>query len=265
MIFTKQRLSVALADSARPMRKHLYTYCGFLGSGKGFISGQDIAKLKYDGHSVFLTAWADPLKEMMACKLGILKSGITSDYAVVTKDELKQKLLYGLLNVAAGRAPDEPLLPKYVGDHLFRFEAAWEKYGDKVFKAYSTIDLLNHQPNQRTLIQTIGTELGRAVKQDMWIAATLTKVEKAFEFCNHVIVDDARFINEYEALADFANRRDISFKAYGIYASRATRARRRKMTVEAVKETEKHQSEYETAEILKRIPKSMLIDNDQDV
>lgn len=253
------------ADLVRLMRKYLYTYCGFLGSGKGFISGRDIAKLKYDGHSVFLTAWADPLKEMMACKLGILKSGITSDYAVLTKDELKQKLLYGILNIAAGRSPDEPLLPKYVGEHLFRFESAWEKHGDTVFLAYSTLDLLNHQPNQRTLIQTIGTELGRAVKQDIWIAATLIKVKKAFEFCNHVMVDDARFINEYESLANFAHRQDISFKAYGIYASRATRARRRNMSIEEVADTEKHQSEYETAEILKRIPKEFHIDNDQDV
>lgn len=248
------------------MNKQLISYCGYLGSGKGYVSQKHISDLKFDGNSVFLTAWADPLKFVMAETMGVLKSGINDNWNPnMPKSELKDRIGRGIFNIYSGMHPLDRRV-EFDEKVMYKFDTAWRKYGEEVFELYRTLHITNHKHNQRKLIQLVGTELGRAVDPDLWINATLERVKKVFDMniCDHVIIDDARFLNEYRAILEFGKLEGVETKIYGIEASRETRARRRNMTIEEVAATETHQSEYETAEILKMIPKDCLIQNDQD-
>lgn len=52
----------------------------------------------------------------------------------------------------------------------------------------------------RTMMQRLGTEWGRNLSHDLWLAALGTSIRRMHEAGFHVVIDDTRFVNEMDYL-----------------------------------------------------------------
>lgn len=246
------------------MKPVLYAYTGEIGVGKTYCSIQQTQKLKSDGLSTITIAWADALKGVIERSLLLRKSGPITDGEPGMADKIQERLKKEILSLVAAQEDcftDEHILPWET-----KFNAAWTAWGGEIIELRRGISVDGYSSTFRRLIQLIGTEIGRATRDEIWIDACLDNVEIAFEtgVARAAIIDDTRFLNEYMAVKNFkrkfGDKYDIEF--FGVEASLETRAARLGISEYEVLEFSTHDSERFVPAIIADLPPTNRIWND---
>lgn len=147
---------------------------GKQGAGKTFVSSKVSEAFKNLGYDVYIMSFATPIRSFLK-EIGVTKT--TFKRTIRTPKELKQKLLSFI--------PAPYLVTKYLM---------------KLYDIYNDFTISNVE-RYRLLAQYIGTEIGREYSPDIWVRQLLDKV--VLDPDTKIIIDDIRFINEYEALQDY--------------------------------------------------------------
>jgi len=248
------------------MMEKVYSFVGEIGVGKTYQSLKKMEELKADGHVVMSISWASELKQTIEKCLGWTKTGSSDRHMHINSDDIYDMLRARILGMCV-----DQLCTVYEGEPLIlhtktcidNFHAAWDKSGPLLIELFDSMDQNEHSSSFRTMIQTIGTEIGRATKDDLWIRAMLDKIQAGFDsgLITAVLIDDTRFLNEYDALAEFGERNEFPVEWYGVEAPIEVRAKRMGLHVSALVRFAKHDSERFVPEIISRIPPGNLIWN----
>lgn len=248
--------------------KYFFGFTGKIGSGKFYQMSKMVEHYKTTGHSVYMTSYADPLKDLLR-SLGITKEGWLGDVNnTPTKDwnsvhETLQKPLIQLLETHPVRmiAIVTEELKKWLKVAYIPYDSdevaiAVAKYADFLCAQMQRLHV-DYDDAFRRIIQTVGTEIGRAIDTNLWVKIAISRCKIALrDTADVAFIDDVRFFNEYQAIIDAGGQ------VYGVVASDETRARRRNQTVEQMREFDKHGSESSIEDIIRCLDEEYLIHND---
>ena len=254
------------------MKKTLVAYCGRLGSGKNYQMMKQVDHLKDTGHTIYLISFADPIKRILRDSFGLTKAGKTIDYPSITKDYVELEITKSLINLAVELDPYGSIgaITCKVADIYEQHEEVFYGYvyGAITGNFYSNgevkSNIINYDFAFRRLGQLLGTELGRAIRDTIWIDIALNRVKKVFaaDLADYAFIADCRFVNEYYAVNDFKyNFPSYDSIVYGIQATDETRSLRRNLPIEELKLQDQHGSEVEVDSIITLLPKECVIDN----
>lgn len=232
----------------------IYSLTGEIHSGKTHIALNFAKNCKSEGESVLLISWADPLKEVIRNCFGMNKAFPLESWHPLEKETAYQRLYKEIVGMNIAK------LGRF--EHLMtaKFQEAWYLHGDEIVEAVNNTELT--YPNRfRTIIQKVGTEIGRAYDNNIWVDEVVRRIEKGFSegLFQVAIIDDTRFPNEADAIAGLRNRHDVVM--CGIKASIETRAKRANRTVDDLKKFADHDSERFVHELIKKHD-MLIFDND---
>lgn len=250
------------------MNKTLIGFTGKIGSGKFYQMSKMVETWKTTGHSVFLTSYADPLKEVLRSRLGITKDGWmgglegpTKSYSSVHTTLMMPKftsferdgnvvavaLVDGLAHYLRMADIDVPRT-----DIIGTVTQHSERISELMGMMHSDYD-----DSFRQIIQCVGTEIGRGIDAYLWVKIAIARCQKALEETADVaFIDDIRFFNEYQELLKAGGL------VYGVVASDETRAKRRNQTIEQMSKFDKHGSESSIDDIIRCLAPEFIIHND---
>lgn len=173
---------------------------GQAGSGKDTVANYLIEKHNFKKHAL-----ADPIKEFGESVFSFskdqlwgpseMRNEVDSRYLVCDSpawEEAKQKL--------------QTEAPRYVNDIIVRVNRRPFAL-QKLFEWFNWLRE-NHCPlSPRVMLQTLGTEWGRSVDEDLWVSCLLMRSAKTIEAgAPGVAVSDVRFRNELQALRDVGGK-----------------------------------------------------------
>lgn len=75
-------------------------------------------------------------------------------------------------------------------------------FADKVKEL--AVDLFNMQEKNRSLLIQVAQKM-KDIDSDVWVNATLKKIQLFLQYNNNIVIDDCRFKNEYAALQKLNN------------------------------------------------------------
>ena len=160
-------------------------FTGKKGSGKTYMTGKLIAQFKTEGITVLCISFAD-----------LLKHGI---FAGTGKEKTYEGTFHVLFN-----------------DYLKTIEQIHGSLQEenKEFVDYITSKYIDKQWTYRQYIQYIGTEVFRGWDADYWAKKLTQRVIQFFKIIpdGTVIIDDLRFISEYQALINLQDEIGIKIK-----------------------------------------------------
>lgn len=217
-------------------------FAGAIGSGKGYLLNKKIMELKETGNSILMISFADPIKQIVKDLFGFDKNGKKTDNRVLSVPNYKD-IVDAVLR----------LLKQYDVSMLHNPEpmtiTILEKYIDDVLVPLADTDKIKSA--LRGIMQIIGTEIGQAIKKEMWpmIAVNTIKTILAAHHIDYVFIDDLRFLFEYLCVyREFQHVCDV--EPFFVVADEVVRAKRREITLEELKKQSKHLSERESMEVL---------------
>lgn len=209
---------------------------GRLGSGKTYYSNQLLESFKDEGKVCIKLSFADPIKKILFEKFGLSKYGNILDFS---NYKIKETI-NDSLNVITIRLYNEN----------FDFSELIEK--SNILDIFSKIDEKNYEISFRHIIQKFGTEIARSYNNNIWIDYMNQQINTFSMVVDIILIDDLRFLNEYEFINSFKNSKIIGLVTY-----EEKILRRRQKTIEI----DKHSSETEIDLILDKIPKINIIEN----
>jgi len=240
--------------------KEVYGYVGEMGSGKTYFALQKVKEMKGNGKTVLMISWADPIKELLNHEFGLLKSGMDNSYnfSNVSHANFIKGIRENILAIAM------TLPVELRGEDFQRFGAALFSQSEVLRAIKINIsNNLNYSENYRSLIQIVGTELGRCLYDNIWIDTTLNNISLAFEMniAHCAIIDDIRFTNEFDSLSKFGSSKNYKCTIYGVNADIKTRSARLWIDTEDLRDFQKHESEKHISTLLTQIPNQFQIFN----
>lgn len=174
------------------MKKIIVAFCGFAGSGK------DTACDYLDNYYGYeRTSFAAPLKEMVKIAFGFSDDQLYGPSSKREEEDLRYPFSGTCLR--CGRQCQMAFVAKH-GNSPY-----WCKACDAHYPAFI---------NARIALQTLGTEWGRRLHDDIWAKAALNKIMASDMRC--WCISDLRFVNELDAV-----------KAVGGYVVRLMRGERK--------------------------------------
>jgi len=236
------------------MNKKILAFTGRLGSGKDYTAMKHISKLKDNGNSIYMVSFADPIKQILFDSFNLTKTKsanpiiLSKQGTMIDVTDFMYKLIYQVDNTI----------------EYTKIVENYKKYEDEFyFHVENCVNDVNYDFSFRRLGQLLGTELGRYIRDSIWIDLAYHKIKKAFDanLCTYAIIADVRFLNEYQSLIDFEKETGIECKCYGIVATNETRAKRRGLTMEELVAQDQHGSEVEVDSIIAKLPANQIIDN----
>jgi hypothetical protein len=217
-------------------------FAGGIGSGKNYQLNKKIMELKETGNSILMMSFADPIKQIVKDLFGFDKNGKKTDNRVLSTPNYKD-IVDAVLRLLARY--DVPMLRNLEPMTI----TVLEKYIEDVRISIGDTDKI--KSSLRGIMQIIGTEIGQAIKKEMWpmIAVNTIKTVLAAHHIDYVFIDDLRFLFEYLCVyREFQH--DCDVEPFFVIADEVVRARRRGITLEELKEQSKHLSERESMEVL---------------
>lgn len=158
------------------------------------------------------------------------------------------------------RFDQEGFLQKWIQDNLIGIGLCAVDLEDFYFRVLATFEKTPVvEGKNRTLLQRLGTEVGRAVDPELWVRLFRRNVSKTEMLVGGGIINDnLRFENEYDCC------RDLGFTVVYLWVSPETQARRyRKMYGRPPTASElSHASERDLPFIQSRA--DFVLDNDED-
>jgi len=231
---------------------------------------KQVDQLKDTGHTIYLVSFADPIKKILCDSFGLTKAGKDPEFEItlLSRNFVKLQVVEPLINLAFEINPFGNLgkISQEVTEIYNKHEDEFYAY---VFGAIAGFDLerpsigVDYNYAFRRLGQMLGTELGRAVKDTIWIDLAINRVKTVFEsdLADYAFIADCRFMNEYYAVNDFKYNTKYDSKVYGVQATDETRSLRRKLSLEELKRQDQHGSEVEVDSIIALLPEDYVIDN----
>jgi hypothetical protein len=250
--------------------KTLISFVGKLGSGKNHCMNKMVDELKDTGHTIYLVSFADPIKKILRDSFGLTKAGkLPTKYPKFTELYVKGQVVDSLfklikeLNYEKFDIADADL-KDYIARNYEKHEYAF--YGNISGAVQNPDNSEYYSLCFRKVGQLLGTELARHIVDSIWVDIALNKVVKIFKnnMADYAFIADCRFNNEYEMLQKFKHDTAFDSIIYGVVASDQTRARRRKMELEALYAQDTHGSEQEVDSIIANLPKEFVINNEED-
>jgi hypothetical protein len=252
--------------------KKLFAYCGKIGSGKAYCMLKNVEELKTTGNSIYLTSFADPLKQILRNSFGITKEGVVP--CKVAPDQLSDiyikgqivDSIYQSIKLLMYFQPQGKAFEQFSKNTELQIKEMighnYDKFPDFPEHVRYAANFIEFARNYRRAAQLIGTELGRFILDSIWVDLAIYRVEQSFKdgHTDYAFIDDCRFVNEYEAIVNFGKGKYKS-EVIGILATDETRATRRNLSLEAVKEEGMHGSETEIDTIINMLPIESIIDN----
>jgi len=240
----------------------IYGFVGQMGSGKTYHALKKAQEMKSIGRSVLLISWADPIKQMIYDKFYMTKSGFQDGGQMKLLEKLDNECIDEILQSYFVELLSENHLPKCRSQ---LFKACIHPYIDEIENTLRGA-ALNHKDYNtcfRKLIQFIGTEIGRSINETLWIDVVLNRIKIAFtnNVAQVAIIDDIRFMNEFDGLKDFSFVNQINCIIKAVTASMEVRASRINATVQDLEMMSKHESEIEVLDICRKLNKNDIIFN----
>jgi len=248
------------------MNREIVGFIGEIGAGKTYLSLEKVKELKYDGKTCMVTSWADAVKDIIANTLGLLKSG------PVSQDTLEYLEIVSFINIKDIFCRNFAQEIERTNLHIDPSEIREKLHGlcqihKKPLK--ENIEGIIKDPDNysryyRSIIQMVGTEFGRSLHENLWIEITMAKIQQVLVInpcVNIVVIDDIRFINEYDAITNFADTYNIKSNIYGVKASIEVRSQRTGLSIQKLEEYAIHGSEKYIPELMSRLPEENIIFN----
>lgn len=217
-------------------------FAGAIGSGKNYQLNKKIMELKETGNSILMMSFADPIKRIVKDLFGLDKNGKKTDDRVLNAPNYKDIVDAVLC-----------LLTRYDVPMLRNLEpitiTSLEKHIDDIRISNGDTDKIKSA--LRGIMQIIGTEIGQAIKKEMWPMIAVNTIRKilAAHHVDYVFIDDLRFLFEYLCIyREFQH--DCDIEPFFVIADEFVRAKRRGITVDELKDQSKHLSERESMEVL---------------
>ncbi len=210
-------------------------FSGGIGSGKAHCMNQKIMELKETGNSICMISFADPIKKLIENCFGVNKNGERIKQVASISIDLLSSAVSSLLSSRIEYAPDENTAD------LFEYAKGQTLSNDQLVRKIGA----------RPLMQITGTEIGQQIKKKAWPMLAVEKIKKIERASpmDYYIIDDLRFVFEYFCfLREFQHQHEII--PYYVSASEETRAKRRGISVNELKQQSQHLSERESAEVL---------------
>lgn len=242
--------------------KTLYGYVGRLGSGKGYCMMQEVERLKTTGNSVYLTSFADPLKQILRDSFGLEKSGILCAMTI-TKEYVKEQIV-NTLSLTINNLEYDAFQSYYFYEIQQLVLNNYEKYEDEFYQhIVNATSNIEYDYSYRRLAQLLGTELARHIVDSIWVDIAMEKVAEVFdnELADYAFIDDCRFLNEFTAFNEFHKKTGYDVVVRGIVVPDNVRAYRRNMTMEELQAQDQHDSEREVDNLIKLISPENIIVN----
>lgn len=249
--------------------KKLIAYCGKLGSGKNYQMMKEVDNLKDTGHTIYLISFADPIKKILRDSFGFTKAGkIKKEYPEFTKLYVKTEIvnsLYLIIKELQYEKFDihENDLKAFIEKNYERYESEFYPYIWGAEYGIWMNEPVEYNFAFRKLGQMLGTELARNVVDSIWVDTAIDKVKKVFKsnLADYAFCPDLRFVNELQTVQDFKNTTVFDSEVFGVVASDETRATRRGLTMDELKAQDTHGSETSIDEIISKLPKENVIEN----
>ena len=167
-IFAKYGKSRSVKKSVEAKTK-IILFAGAIGSGKGYQLNKKIMELKETGNSILMLSFADPIKQIVKDLFGFDKNGKKTDNRVLSVPNYKD-IVDAVLRLLAQH--DAPMLhnPEPMTITIL------EKYIDDV--RVSSGDTGKIKSALRGIMQVIGTEIGQAIKKEMWPMIAVNNIKK---------------------------------------------------------------------------------------
>ena len=210
-------------------------FSGGIGSGKAHCMNQKIMELKETGNSICMISFADPIKKLVAKYFGIDKNGKRLHYPMPVSLEMFVNAVASFLKAENRYIPNDFITTDFC-------DAITQTGQD---------DDQERINGARVLMQITGTEIGQQIKKEAWPMLAVEKIKKIESVTpiDYYIIDDLRFVFEYFCfLREFQHHHEVM--PYYVHASEKTRAKRRGLTVDVLRNQSKHLSERESAEVL---------------
>jgi hypothetical protein len=210
-------------------------FSGGIGSGKAHCMNQKIMELKETGNSICMISFADPIKKLVAKCFGIDKNGKRLHYPSPICFESFVSIVAKFLNADN----------RYISN-----DSTTINFCDAITQATQDDDQ-ERRNGARLLMQITGTEIGQQIKKEAWPMLAVEKIKKMESVTpmDYYIIDDLRFVFEYFCfLREFQHQHEVA--PYYVHASEETRAKRRGLTVDELRNQSKHLSERESSEVL---------------
>lgn len=241
--------------------------CGKLGSGKTAIASKEIEKLKNAGYTTYLISFADPIKKILTNSFGLGKVDIAIPSVQINRIYVKFKIIDSLyfyikmLNNPKFKDLTEFELKSIIARKYEEFEDLFYDFVEQATTQILTQDRYNFV--YRRLKQILGTEIGRGVLDSIWIDTLFHKIERVFalKLADVAVVDDIRFMNEFDAFYEFQKKYNFEVIIKGIKVNDEVRAKRREVSLEMLKFHDAHDSEREIDNILEQIYIENIIEN----
>lgn len=240
-IAAKYGKSQTVKESVEAKTK-IILFAGGIGSGKNYQLNKKIMELKETGNSILMLSFADPIKQIVKDLFGFDKNGKKTDDRVLSAPNYKDivdavSCLLAQYDVTMLHNPAPMTI------------TSLEKYIDDVRISIGDTDKIKSA--LRGIMQIIGTEIGQAIKKEMWPMIAVNNIKKilAAHHVDYVFIDDLRFLFEYLCIyREFQH--DCVVEPFFVVADEVVRAKRRGITLEEIKDQSKHLSERESMEVL---------------
>ncbi len=243
--------------------KEIYGFVGELGAGKTYHALEKIRKLKSDGKSVLMTSWADPLKTILGEEFGLYKSGPFGKQYDAFRNMNPHRFLL-LIKRSILSTVEELKLNIPEEDYELLYTNISNNRNNLILIKDKICDSTeNYNNNFRSLIQLFGTEIGRGFYGNIWVEATIKKIKDIFnnKLASCVVVDDIRFMNEYDALINLKSKELYDVDIYGVKSGKSTRARRLNINEDEIAKFSLHPSEKYVPKIISLLDQEHIINN----
>lgn len=217
-------------------------FAGAIGSGKNYQLNKKTMELKETGNSILMISFADPIKQIVKDLFGFDKNGKKTDNRPLKVPNCKD-IVDAVLRLSTQYDVPKPHNPDPMTIMIL------EKYIDDT--CISNGDTGKIKPALRGIMQVIGTEIGQTIKKEMWPIIAVNSIKKILDahHVDYVFIDDLRFLFEYLCVyREFQH--DCDVEPFFVIADEVVRAKRRRITLEELKEQSKHLSERESMEVL---------------
>lgn len=235
--------------------KELIAFCGKLGSGKGYCMTKELEDLKSKGNTIYIISFADQIKRILRNSFGVDKNGVCSYTGIhIHEGYVKHEVLNSIYDILIS-LEIQKFKNRSKHDVMDYLEENYHKHGKEFFEAFlNARNNIDYTYSFRRLGQLLGTELGRHIYDEIWVEITLKRVDAIFarDLADIAIIDDCRFLNEYDAIKAFGDNSIYKSKIVGVTTDDETRAKRRNMSLSDLYKQDDHASEKEIDLIIKK-------------